>query len=572
MTEKKLRISFIDDQFDIPYDISLSNLFGNCLSKVVFEDEISNKKRIFSSDEEFLKSSEYIEELNFRLIKNLSEYFNEHFGLHFKSRYWEIVLTPIVMYWTHANYFKYLIIKKFLEDNQADTFAINKIDPPADFFHLRSCDHYSNLIYNNHFQHYENQILIEWFFKGKVSTLNTIAVESATSQVNLSFKSKVKSNIDKVFDRIISSRKIVIERVYGLNTLDKLKLASSYKTKNFKGKNWNKIISSKARNSNAELSSFEAHNEFEFFVRGKILGIIPDSFFSEIPQQPKKYQVSLFFGNPKSYQNEELQYLARIIQNDGRWISSQHGGCYGQFATFHLSAFEFKLADYFITWGWKKYLSYSNFIPLPAPSLSKVKPYRPENQTSIYYVGTYIHPSLVRLDSCCFNISLDDYKNYQLAFFKNIDARIRKEIKFKDYFVQVNWFQYFENYLQQNKIERVASRFLEIAEQGKLIVIDHNGTTMLEALAMNVPTIIFWNTDVCLLSEDSFIDFKELQSAGIWHDSPESAAQYINENFDQISEWWNAEKTQKARETFVRKYALNSSDFLTHWQDLLQNL
>ena len=53
---------------------------------------------------------------------------------------------------------------------------------------------------------------------------------------------------------------------------------------------------------------------------------------------------------------------------------------------------------------------------------------------------------------------------------------------------------------------------------------------------------------------------KILTDAQIFHSNYESAANFINKNYENIDVWWNSEKTQKARSLFCKKYANLNKD------------
>ena len=80
----------------------------------------------------------------------------------------------------------------------------------------------------------------------------------------------------------------------------------------------------------------------------------------------------------------------------------------------------------------------------------------------------------------------------------------------------------------------------------------YNGTAILELLYFNVPTVIFWENNE--ISKLSLPYFEQLNEAGIFHNNFEEAADFVNNNFSTIENWWNSEVTQKARQNFCNQY------------------
>jgi putative transferase (TIGR04331 family) len=107
-----------------------------------------------------------------------------------------------------------------------------------------------------------------------------------------------------------------------------------------------------------------------------------------------------------------------------------------------------------------------------------------------------------------------------------------------------------------------------------LIVMDHYGTTLSRCMATNRPVLLFSPAD--LLSVEGKNIFKRLESARIWHDTPESAAAFYDELIPDgvsswadaasvVNEWWFDTATQDARERFCEAFARTSQEWAEEW-------
>ena len=91
--------------------------------------------------------------------------------------------------------------------------------------------------------------------------------------------------------------------------------------------------------------------------------------------------------------------------------------------------------------------------------------------------------------------------------------------------------------------------------------VDAIGSTLalyLQLKQRNIPVKIWsadYNLDDCLLNNETLDDLKTLHDANIFHYNFNSAASFINNNFSSIYNWWDSDKTQKARKNFCQKYA-----------------
>ena len=88
----------------------------------------------------------------------------------------------------------------------------------------------------------------------------------------------------------------------------------------------------------------------------------------------------------------------------------------------------------------------------------------------------------------------------------------------------------------------------------KILVSTSNSTTFLESIALNIPTVVFWNPNHWELRESAKPYHQLLKKTGILHDSPESAASHITNIWDDVSSWWNEKDVRSALNHFREKY------------------
>ena len=105
--------------------------------------------------------------------------------------------------------------------------------------------------------------------------------------------------------------------------------------------------------------------------------------------------------------------------------------------------------------------------------------------------------------------------------------------------------------------------------RSSLAVIDHLGTPVLETLAADWPTLLFWNPQRWEVREEAQPYFDALCAAGILLDSPEEAAACLEKAADDLPGWWADPKIQEARRSFVDRFALSRSDWAAAWSAAL---
>jgi len=57
---------------------------------------------------------------------------------------------------------------------------------------------------------------------------------------------------------------------------------------------------------------------------------------------------------------------------------------------------------------------------------------------------------------------------------------------------------------------------------------------------------------------------------GILHDTPGSAARFLNEIGNNVEKWWLNDEVQEVREKFCDNFAFSSADWKADWETFLK--
>jgi len=314
--------------------------------------------------------------------------------------------------------------------------------------------------------------------------------------------------------------------------------------------------------------------EFKDILRD-ITGVaLPVSLFEEFRE---RREIALSFINKKRLktvliaQNIEIYDTERILaaevkRRGGQVIGIQHGGGYGNFVNCMAERVERSIFDYFITWGWED-KSLCPTIPLPSPYLSILMDTHKKKSDDIIYIGT--HGALYMFCYQSYYIPEyvhNKYYNLKKIFFNGLCAMARKRLLYRPYPHEYGW----------NEKARVRDIMPEVRFSGSykaileirhcsLVVIDHPATSLLEALRMNVPTILFWDDAQCPMRSEAQPYFQLLVDAGILYYDASRAARKVNEIFNDPMKWWRDEKVQSARLKFCDRFASARKDWQKIW-------
>ena len=103
------------------------------------------------------------------------------------------------------------------------------------------------------------------------------------------------------------------------------------------------------------------------------------------------------------------------------------------------------------------------------------------------------------------------------------------------------------------------------ASRAQLVVHNYLGTSWLETLAMNIPTICFFDPTIYVPREAARPYVDSLTRVGILHHSGHDAARFVNSLNGDPSGWWNSSEVQEARREFTARYANLSDEWLDAW-------
>ncbi len=275
------------------------------------------------------------------------------------------------------------------------------------------------------------------------------------------------------------------------------------------------------------------------------------------------------------------QKLAIWRARGGRLISMQHGGNYGMMALTCAAEFVEYSQHAFITWGWTEYQSVHatlparrHFIPLPAPKLARIGNAWKAGGSSVLFVGTEIASFSYQLDSHPTPLENLAYRADKDAFLRRLDREIRNHILYRPYFPTPGALDDAAWILARYPHMHLCSGdLLPKLLSCRLLIMDHHGTVLLEAMAANVPTVCFWNEAHWPLSQAFSDMLPVLQDAGIWHPDTDKAAAHIQSIWPSPEKWWFSDRVQQARSSFLSAFALcNANDLNRRWTEVLRSL
>lgn len=313
--------------------------------------------------------------------------------------------------------------------------------------------------------------------------------------------------------------------------------------------------------------NYKCENEFEKLTVHLLPKLIPTSFIegydnlaSNInnfswPSNPKFiYTSNSFFFDEKF----KLYCANKKIQGTKLFIG-QHGGNLGIAKKSFSENYQLSISDYFFSWGWTSKKHENKIIKLGV--LTKIKAIK-RKPSKILIVTTALPRYSYHLYSSSKSSQYLSYTNDQFNFIKSLKKSLKNEIIIRLIKKDYGWEQYsrYRNEFQDLKIDNGEENITKLFSIAKLYIGTYNATSFLEAIFLDIPTVIYWDLNQWEIRDDAKVYFENLKKVKVFHDNPFSAAKHVNEIYDKVDEWWNSNDVVKE----VSNFRVRFCDFRTN--------
>ena len=277
--------------------------------------------------------------------------------------------------------------------------------------------------------------------------------------------------------------------------------------------------------------------------------------FKSLKECSEKSYAPFFYTANSTHSDIPFKFTLANWDRETRLLGHQHGGGYGIDLSCQGEKYDRSVSDLFYTWGWSED---QNTRPLPIPHrIQKRKLEKTDkllltcvNYPKYLYKLNYYHigeNNLVLIQDTIKFVKLIKHLDLEISYYR-LDYEWDVRGRFK----------------KANAI--VPEKRLNHGEYA-LYICNYVGTTWLETLASNFPTICFYDPSVIAFRQNVKPLINALEKIGVLHTSPESAAEKVIEIYENPNNWWKAGEVQEVRSAFVNQYARFDDDWLVHWRD-----
>ncbi len=518
------------------------------------------------------------------ILPDIAEYCNQIHDVRFSLRYWRIVIGEWLWRYIQIIYDRYICLKKAIgSDNGLTTLVLNEDSyqyATDNLEFMLRCTSYSDPDLDVYNLQIYSQILrllgLSFPSKSYAQTGRSYSSE-AKKPYNFRFKSARKELFTYLMSLLFKmppSASVVFSGDFMIKRkcLYKLYIKSFFKYKElFIKEDVSRL--SPDRNNRRGFLEMSSADPFQNICLKMMEYCFPMMFvegFRQSRENALSYirKVPDVILSPVSWRfNTSVAIcIAESVERGAMLIGVQHGGGYGLYKMDSMLDHELKAVDRFISWGWTD--NNKKIIPLPAFDYNeKARKSTVDKEGIILFVSNTHKLYLTGFQSSPVSTTFKNYLSWQKRFVLSLKEEVRDVFLFRLHPMELGFFQKrrLQDTVKGLKYDNFKASFIKRAKESSLVVIDNNQTTFLEAIALNIPTVIFWDVNLWEIRSSAERFFDDLREVKVFHDSPESAAGFINENYMDIDKWWESKKVQHVIKEFRYTYARTSKNLSNDW-------
>jgi putative transferase (TIGR04331 family) len=513
---------------------------------------------------------DYVQNLGETLLQELADALNQYHGTEHSLRYWRIMLGPWLHRFVAIIYNRWAAIHRAVENYTiTNTVILDLSDEqliPFDYQNfavLYRSDNWNHAIYGKILQGCTNVpcdiIATNVIDKDTAYSQKFTQMPSRTFKMNVrSFMATGLQFIEKLFSRstdalIISSYLPFIEDCklhmsLGQIPTHRRSLLTPHVPPNFNVRNQFRL------RTNAFVG-------FEPFIRDLIPQQIPTCFLEgyvrlldKVKELPWPVKPKLIFTSNNFDSDEVFKvWAASKVELGVPYIIGQHGGNYGTSKFASSEKHEVATADRYLTWGWKEdCIKHYPVVAFPLVGRTSLRSNTNGGLLLVERTGGHREEPWDDMEA------LNVYREDQFIFVKRLFEPIKKVVTVRLFaaYLCKNWFDHilWEERCPSIKIDFCLEPIDNLIQKNRLTVFTFNSTGILENLALNNPIIIFFNDEHFPLRSSAEKHFQKLKSVGVFHTTPESASDKINEIWDDVEGWWGSDELQQVRRLFCNQF------------------
>jgi putative transferase (TIGR04331 family) len=524
----------------------------------------------------------YLRELHEQLLLELSQELNAQHGVDHSLRYWRILVGPWLGYFVQMLFDRWEMIQRAIAEY--GIAGVQVMDIPMEQMVPNDMHHFDALYTGDTWNEVIYSQLLDILANVPVKRVHALEpCSSTTTHPSLSFTRRMKHSLARVASLICQRFTRDDEAFFLATYLPTMQCLRLECRLGQVPKLWRSVQSPKvALNwSRRQWQLGRSGQEgFPAVARAMIPKHIPTLYMEgyaaltkhcdRLPW-PKKPRL-VFTSNSYSSDDVFKAWAAEKVEAGTALVIGQHGGNYGVGRWGFSEDHECAISDGWLSWGWD---DESRPQIKPVGNLKMVgvdMGWDPEGDALMVEV------TMPRYSYHMYSVPVAGqwlgYFDEQCRFVDALPDDIRRSLLVRLYGIDYGWNQSarWRERFPDIRLDEGRAPIAPLISKSRLYVSTYNATTFLESMAMNIPTIIFWNVHQWEIRDSAVPFFERLKSAGIFHETPELAAHQMTKVWHNVANWWNSNPVQGARREFCSRYSHIPQNPLENLEGVLRRI
>jgi putative transferase (TIGR04331 family) len=512
---------------------------------------------------------QYLDTLYEETLSSLVAQLNRHHGRSYSTRYWRILVGPWLAYFTHILYDKWLSIHTATSNYQISGTTVHSranvtVAPNdmSDFLLLTRSDQWNSVLYGE---------IIEKFTSIPVAKLHAenawdlpevpVASPSTVQRARGRLFGVIKTLAYGISCRLTRSNDVFINTPY----LSKGSLIGLFARLWQSPVIWRTVqaptaeVNATQRNWSLEQA---AKTDFEKYLLECIPQHLPryclegfSGLLDRVSQLPWPIAPrALYTAGVLWHDVVCMAYFAEKIERGTPLIYGQHGGAYGT-AKFHFArSHEAKISDRYLVWGRCGVEAFNEKVVGLTKLGSCFKASYARRQRLLFVTMNTSRYSYRLCSESARDFQSELTDSFSLV--ESLNLKVRSQVLVRLSPGELGWYlpQRWRDRFPELALEPGYSNIYELMRSSRLVLFNYNQTGFLETMAMNIPSLLCCDTARYPLRIDALPCYENLAAVGIWHASPEAAANHINSVWGNVDAWWSSARVQDAVSNFRSQF------------------
>lgn len=528
--------------------------------------------------DKFYADYQFLREFYERLLVDVARQLNQIHGVDHGVRYWRILIGPWLAYFIQMLFDRWSSIQQAVSHfDISETIILNGNE---DALVPNDMGHCGQLMVGDEWNHYIYAVILEQFTNVPCIRKAYESCTPSSKTNNVSLKVKISEIYAKMASYFVREHDAFLLNTY-LPFFSEMKLQKRIgQVPQF----WRRVQPvRKSVDWQQRKWALAAHSQTDFekcafaMIPKQIPTLYLEGYRQLIEQSrklpwPKKPKV-IFSSCDLWHGTVSMAYTAEKVEEGTPLVYGQHGGVYGTVKFTWAEEHEVAIADRYLTWGWS---DPSQPKIIPAGILKSVASLSSKARLKtklLLVLGSQSRYSY-RLDSNpCSSLLLHSF-NDSFLFVASLPKFVQNQLLVRLYLHEYGWQEYsrWKDRFPEIKLDPGVSRMKDLLKGTRLAIYTSNSTGYLEAFAGDIPSILFWDPSDNPLRDCVIPYFEELKRAGIFHETPESAANQVAAIWDDVDAWWTSPPVRKALARFKARYCHVADDLLDRVERTLREV